>query len=192
MRQLIFVTHAQVSIDPAVPVTDWPLSPAGRARHAAHAARLGGIGCVVSSSERKARDAAAIYADALGLSATEDPGLGENDRSATGYLPPPEFEATADAFFANPTHSIRGWERAVDAQARVLAALQRVCTAAPDGDILVAAHGAVGALLRAHVLGAPIDRSHDQPPTGGGNVLRLALPRWTWLSGWITVDEDGS
>lgn len=26
----------------------------------------------------------------------------ENDRSATGFLPPPEFEAVANQFFANP------------------------------------------------------------------------------------------
>ena len=74
--------------------------------------------------------------------------LGENDRSATGFLPPPEFERMADAFFANPTVSVRGWERAVDVQARIVAAVRAVAAAEEGaGDILVAAHGAVGALL---------------------------------------------
>ena len=52
------------------------------------------------------------------------PGIGENDRSATGFLPREEFWATADLFFAHPTESIRGWERAIDAQARIVAADQ--------------------------------------------------------------------
>ena len=33
--------------------------------------------------------------------------LGENDRSATGYLPKAEFEALADAFFSAPMSAWR-------------------------------------------------------------------------------------
>lgn len=36
----------------------------------------------------------------------------ENDRSSTGFLPPEEFEVVADAFFAQPGVSVRGWETA--------------------------------------------------------------------------------
>ena len=49
------------------------------------------------------------------LSVEERPGIGENDRSATGFVPAEEFEALADTFFADPHTSIRGWERAIDA-----------------------------------------------------------------------------
>jgi hypothetical protein len=34
--------------------------------------------------------------------------LGENDRSATGFLEPDVFETTADRFFAEPDRSIDG------------------------------------------------------------------------------------
>jgi hypothetical protein len=34
--------------------------------------------------------------------------LGENDRSATGFLEPDVFDATADRFFAEPDRSIDG------------------------------------------------------------------------------------
>lgn len=44
-----------------------------------------------------------------------DPLLGENDRSATGYLPHEEFEAAANAFFEQPDASFCGWETAVEA-----------------------------------------------------------------------------
>ena len=55
--------------------------------------------------------------------------LHENDRSATGYLPPDRFEAVADRFFAEPETSVLGWERAVDAQARIVACVARIVAA---------------------------------------------------------------
>ena len=70
----------------------------------------------------------------------------ENDRSATGYLPGPEFEATADRFFAEPQISVRGWERAIDAQARILGAVAETLARHPGGDLLLVGHGAVGTL----------------------------------------------
>ena len=118
MASVFFITHPDVLIDPAVPVPDWPLSPRGVARMHAMLGQpwIAGIVAVCSSTERKARDGAAILAAHLGLLPVARADLGENDRSATGYLPKPQFEATADAFFAHPETSVRGWERAIDAQ----------------------------------------------------------------------------
>ena len=115
-----FITHPDVVIDPAVPVPDWPLSERGRARMAAAlgAPWVSGIRAIHCSTEQKAIDGAAMLAGHLGLPFATHADLGENDRSATGYLPRVEFEATADLFFAHPTESIRGWDRAVDAQAQ--------------------------------------------------------------------------
>ena len=45
----------------------------------------------------------------------------------------PRHEALADRFFADPHHSAEGWERAVDAQHRVVTALADVHLA-PSGD----------------------------------------------------------
>ena len=78
-------------------------------------------------NEPNARDAAQILAEALGLngySVVAD--LRENDRSATGFLDEKEFEATVDAFFAQPETSVRGWEPAVDAQARAIGSSPRL------------------------------------------------------------------
>ena len=52
--------------------------------------------------------------------------LGENDRSATGYLPAPEFESVVDQFFAHPAASIRGWEPAAVAQQRIVRAVTAI------------------------------------------------------------------
>ena len=122
-------------------------------------------------SERKARDGAEVLAAALslaGYSVVDD--LGENDRSATGYLPKQEFEATANAFYARPEESVRGWERAADAQARIVRAADRIMSQTPaDGDVAIVGHGGTGTLLYCHLAGLPIDRRYDQPATNGGN-----------------------
>ncbi len=189
VRRIIFVTHAQVEIDPHRPVPDWPLNALGKARHEAFSSDpvLSGIASVYSSAERKARDAAEIHAEHLGLQPRIVESLGENDRSATGYLPPDEFEAMADAFFANPDQQVRGWESARAAQARVVSAVRTVYELDRGGrDILIVSHGAVGTLLRCACLRRPISRSEDQP-AGGGNYFVIQLPEWTTHPDWRTI-----
>lgn len=194
MRRLFFITHGDVVIDADVPVPDWPLSTRGRARHgrAAGLPAYAGGSAVYASAERKAQDAAEIHAQALGLSVQTEPELHENDRSATGYLPKDQFEAMADAFFAQPDQSVRGWERAVDAQARIVRAVTRIAQAdRTGGDIAVLAHGGVGTLLLCHALGAAIDRRHDQPGGAGGNVIVLSLPGLALLHSWQDMEALG-
>lgn len=191
--QIFFVTHAEVDVDPGVPVPAWGLSAAGRAR-AQHLVRqpwVPGLTGVVSSAERKALETAEVLAGAAGLPVAVDEALGENDRSATGYLPPAEFEAVADAFFARPDESVRGWERAADAQRRIVTAVGRV-TAAATGDVAVVAHGGVGALLLCSLLGVPIDRRYDQP--GQGSWYRFDPATGRVAHGWrrITAGRPAS
>ena len=91
----------------------------------------------------------------------------ENDRSATGFLVSKEFEAVVDEFFAQPLTSIRGWERAIDAQLRIVREVECVLARNEPGDVLFVGHGAVGTLLLCHYSGFAIDRSHGQPDGGG-------------------------
>ena len=190
MASVYFITHPDVLIDPAVPVPEWRLNARGVARMRAMLVHdwIRGIAHVASSTERKAVDGAAILAAHLGLVPAMYAGLGENDRSSTGYLAKAEFEAMADAFFANPEASVSGWERAVDAQARIVAAMRDVLCAAPTGDVAVVSHGGVGALLLCHLLGSPISRAADQPPGGGGYVLAFDRAAWTLRHGWRPID----
>jgi broad specificity phosphatase PhoE len=168
-----YLTHPQVVIDPATPVPDWGLNETGQARVAALAASgwLQGTGhgtvLVVSSAERKAIETAEPLAEALGAPCEVRAEMHENDRSATGFLATPEFEAAADAFFAEPMASFQGWERAIDAQARVVAQVNDVLAAAPTGDVLFVGHGGVGTLLYCHCAGLPISRAYDQIGGGG-------------------------
>lgn len=205
MATAYFLTHPDVLIDPAVPVPDWPLSPRGRQRmrQALVQPWVSGIRAIWSSPERKARDGADLLAAYLGLPVTELAGLGENDRSATGYLPRSAFEAMADLFFAHPQESIRGWERAVDAQRRIVAAVDHVLaghgpadpaladsgpSATRAGDVAIVAHGAVGALLLCHLRGKAITRADDQPPGHGGNYFAFDVATRQLRHGWRPID----
>ncbi|MCO6417222.1 phosphoglycerate mutase family protein [Siccirubricoccus sp. KC 17139] len=195
MRPVHFITHPEVVIDPAVPVTDWPLSARGIARMQRLASRpwARGLGAIFCSAERKARDAAGLLAAPLGLAPIILPGLGENDRSATGYLPRTEFETVADAFFAQPMQSVRGWERAADAQRRILAAVEAVLAqvAGGTGAVAILAHGAVGALLLCHLKRVPISRAEDQPGEGGGQAFSFEAASRALLAGWRSLEALG-
>jgi broad specificity phosphatase PhoE len=124
----VYVTHPQVRIDPAVPIPQWGLSDLGRERTilTAQSPWLRRIGRIVSSDEVKAVETAAILAEAARCPVEIAESMGENDRSATGFLPPPEFEKAADWFFAHPHESFTGWERAIDAQGRIVSAVETV------------------------------------------------------------------
>lgn len=186
-----FITHPEVSIDAAVPVPDWPLSPVGSRRMQAAMRQpwLAAVRSVFCSAERKAMDAAAVVANHLGLRRIVVEALGENDRSATGYLPKSEFEAVADAFFAQPDDSVRGWERARDAQHRIVDAVERaISMSVADGDIAIVSHGGVGTLFLCHLKGVAISRSEDQPGEGGGNFFSFDAADRHLLSEWRPIE----
>ena len=190
MAKLLFITHPEVEVDPARPVARWVLSAPGIARIRAFAAgpQVAEVVAIFASTEAKAIEAAGILAARLGLGVRVAKDLGENDRTATGFLPPPEFEATADLFFAHPETSIRGWERAIDAQRRIVAAVGAVLADAPaTGDIAIVGHGGVGTLLLCHLAGLPIARSHDQIP-GGGSVFAFDRKTSRVLHGWRALE----
>jgi broad specificity phosphatase PhoE len=193
--RVYFITHPEVLIDPAVAVPEWPLSARGRERMGAllNQPWLPGISAVWCSTERKAMDGAEIIGRAIGSVPRSLATLGENDRSATGYLPKAEFEATADAFFANPLQSARGWETAADAQQRIVAAIGTVVAgAAGGGDVAVVSHGGVGALLLCWLKACPISRNEDQPGGGGGNYCCFEFDPYRLRHGWLAIDSTTS
>ena len=190
MPIVYYITHPQVQIDPSIPVPEWGLSDIGRARASAMLEQpwVGSIRRIVASAERKAIETAEILARHLGLTVELREAMRENDRSATGFLPPPEFEAVADQFFANPHKSIRGWERAIDAQQRIVGEVEAVLDAADSGDIVFVGHGGVGTLLLLSLSGREISREADQP-AGGGNYFAYDVGAHSVVHGWRPIDH---
>lgn len=189
MARALFISHPEVVVDLAKPVPAWCLSPKGVARMRAFAASetVAAVAVVRSSAETKAVEPAAILADAHGLVPQVREPLHENDRSSTGFMPPPELEKVADAFFANPRESVRGWERAVDAQDRIAAAVEHVLAQSAGGDVAIVAHGGVGTLLLCRYLAEPIDRRRDQPFQGHWWAFDVATRKV--LQGWTPIAE---
>lgn len=190
-----YLTHPQVLVDPQQEVGRWSLNPTGRARVRALAEGVAaGLGAlsrtarVISSYETKAIETASPLALELGVPLEILPDMHENDRSATGFLPPVEFEAVADQFFAEPGISVRGWETAEAAQARILAAVTACLEGPQPGDVLLVGHGAVGTLLYCALAGLGIDRRHDQGPGGGGRWFGFDLDDRRPGPGWQPME----
>lgn len=186
---LRYLSHPQVQVDANVPVPDWGLSDLGRSRTEAirNAPSLKNTDLIISSAERKAIETAEIIGDTIGVAVTRVHRMHENNRSATGFLPPEEFEKVADLFFLHPEQSVRGWERALDAQARIVEETNNFVRDHKSGDILLVGHGGVGTLLYLHFAGVPISRDHDQP-AGGGNFFAVSLDTFTPLHGWCPME----
>lgn len=207
MKQIArYLTHPQVIIDPKKPVEKWGLNAIGQARVDAlvlsitterdHPLRQTKL--IVSSAETKAIETAKPIAEALNCALIIREKMHENDRSATGFLPPDEFELVADQFFTHPDKSIYGWETASAAQSRMLLEVD-ACLTNPDfaktndSDILFVGHGAVGTLLYCAYSNQAIDRSFDQGfaagVSGGGNVFTFDLENLKAISHWQSMEE---
>ncbi len=186
---VFYVTHPQVAVDPSIPVTAWGLDDRGRERARAMLGQpwISGIRRIVSSNETKAIETATIVADHLGVTFEVRDGLGENDRAATGFVPPAEFEVLADAFFADPEVSVRGWERAIDAQRRIVTAMDTCLSETIDGDVMIVGHGGVGTLWYCHLADVAIDRRHDQP--GQGHYFAVDPTSGRPRHGWRPIDD---
>lgn len=186
----LYITHPQVRIDRDIPVPQWGLSELGaaRAHEAAGSAWALTMRRIISSDETKAIETAQILAAACGAQVEIVHGMHENDRSATGFLPPPEFEKAADWFFAHPEESFHGWERAIDAQRRIVSAVERILA---DHDIsepiAFVGHGGVGTLLKCHLEGRSIGRDRDQPG-GGGNLYCFSLADRRLSCDWTPIE----
>lgn len=187
----VYLTHPQVMIDPAVAVPQWGLSQIGRERtlHTAQSPWLRGIGRIVSSGEVKAVETASILAEPAGCAVEVAHHMGENDRLATGFLAPAEFERAADWFFAHPQESFKGWERAIDAQVRIVSVVDALlATHDPKVPILFVGHGGVGTLLKCHLAGRAIGRDADQPPGAGGNLYMFDLSTKRLACDWQKME----
>lgn len=191
MSMHCYLTHPQVRIDPAVPVPQWGLSDVGAARMHALAAQpwIRRFARIIASGETKAIEAAAIVGQAIGVTPESVEIMHENDRSATGFLPPPEFEAVADQFFAHPQTSIRGWEKAADAQARIVGAVMAALGEAPARPTLFVGHGGVGTLLKCRIGARSIARAEDQGPGGGGRYFHFRVAPDQLLHDWTAIED---
>ncbi|MDM7850345.1 histidine phosphatase family protein [Pseudochrobactrum kiredjianiae] len=73
------------------------------------------------------------------------------------------------SFFAQPDCSVRGWESAADAQARICAVMNEIIAESAKAQhktVVICGHGATGTLLYCALAGVPISRHYDQSSQG--------------------------
>ena len=187
MPRAIYLTHPEVVIDPNVPVPDWGLSAVGRARLVQSAEKFADVTRIITSTERKARDGGDALGECLGITSEALPGFGENDRSATGYLPESEFWPVVEAFFGAPDESVRGWETARHAQERIVEAVLAVLRCSQKGElVLFIGHGGVGSLLYASLAGLRIG-AEESMSGGMGRLFKFEIGEIP--SAWISLED---
>jgi len=149
---LFLITHAHTQQKRDADATRWDLSPAGY-EQAAGLARLpfwDGVDRIVVSSEAKTRLTVGPVLAERRLPLTVDPRYDEL-RRGSGWVD--DYGAQVAEVFANPAHSIGGWESASAALARFLAGIHALADAFPAETIALVGHGLTFSLFRAYLLG---------------------------------------
>ena len=190
MARIYFMTHPEVQFDWAIPVPQWDLSDVGRARLEKLITQpwIRTLTSVFASPERKSVSAATRIAQVCDVPLCFMPELTEIDRSAAGTLPPEQYSAVTEMFFARPDQSARGWERATDAQRRITGAFERIVKDADTkANVAIVSHGGVGTLLLCQLKSASIRRSEDQPGQGHYFVYNTEEKRVE--HGWRRIDD---
>jgi broad specificity phosphatase PhoE len=191
MPHVFIITHPEVTFDAATPVSQWQLSELGQRRleSLAGLSWVPTLRSVHSSTEPKATATAQRIAGVCGVKVQTHANLVEIDRSATGVLPPARYSEVTEEFFARPDQSASGWERAVDAQRRMVDAAGSILIAnSPDGDIAIVTHGGVATLLLCYHRPCPIRRSEDQP--GQGHYLVFDRATMKPITAWLRFETD--
>ncbi len=189
---VFFISHANVLINPEIPVPEWKLSDKGVIRHKEFNKNqfVRNIEMIFCSQEQKAIDGAKILSDYLNIEFKQIESLGEMDRSSTGYLGEEEFQETANMFFANPNESIRGWEKATEAQERIVTTTKHLINQEQKkGNIAIISHGGVGSLLLCYLLNKNISREFDQPFNGGGNYFCFERETLKVIHKWKDISK---
>ncbi|MEO1063836.1 MAG: histidine phosphatase family protein [Actinomycetota bacterium] len=156
---LLVIRHAlpeRVERDDGAPA-DPPLSTLGhrQARRLAERLTDDGIDRLYVSPMQRARQTAAPFAEASGLTAVVEPDVAEFDRDSDSYVPMEELKATDyEAWAAMVAEG--GMPEGADPiafQRTVVAALERIIAAHRGETVAVVCHGGVINAWGAHVLG---------------------------------------
>ncbi len=175
MRKLILIKHSRPEIVPALPASQWRLSPDGRLRCRRLAQKLfvHDPGVIVASLEPKAIETGRIVADCLGRPLETAPDLHEHDRRDVKFLQDgKEFQRLVARVFQDPDKLVFGGETADQAHERFARAVSGVIERFPDRNPALVSHGTVITLFVSRVVGAEPVRFWK----------RLGLPSFVVLS----------
>jgi broad specificity phosphatase PhoE len=179
MKPLFLIRHAPVTLELDRPSDQWTLTSEGiaLAQQLAALPIIDSLDAVYTSPEPKARETARPLAERFGLHLLHRDALRELDRGPANLPGRTAYDAAVERAFSDPEQSMNGWERAVDAQTRIVACV-READRQHAGPIAIVSHGLVLSLLLAHL--------REQPRVDFAEWRAIALPalaivdRETW------------
>lgn len=185
MTLLTLITHAHTQRDPALDAVHWRLSAAGEQQAAVLAGQpfWRDVDRILVSSEPKTRLTVAPLLAVYDLPLLSDSRFDEARRP--GWVE--NYAAQVAHFFADPLHSVDGWEPAADALNRILDAFATHIQPDGEGHVALVGHGLVLSLYRAHVLGLPRPPFDAWLRLGFAAVARVDLCRPTLLQDFTPV-----
>jgi len=181
---MYFITHPEVIIDPNLPISLWDYSERGAARLEKILKKIWikSVETIYSSDEPRATKAAQLIADQLGYRLHVLEELGDVNRSSTGTVPHQEYTGLMDNFYNAPEKSVRGWEKALDAQKRILLGIDKILALSPSSRfIALVSHTNMANLLLCKIKGIPIERIQNPPMTFSFEVEPGGKPQ-NWKS----------
>lgn len=171
MTKIYLIRHAETEPAGDDP-TMWPLSERGEDQVRVLAAQpfWTEVKAIVTSDELKAVATVSDIAIQRGIPFFKHEGLRELKRTP-GWLA--AYDERVREVFARPAQSVEGWERAADAQARVLACVDELIARFDPEPFAVVSHGMLIALLLASVQNVLAQAFDVWQQIGFANVISM-------------------
>jgi len=166
-NSVILLRHAETSINPSLPAHEWSITADGirKTRELAKSDIFTKIDGIVHSSERKARQTADTFAEALRVDLYELPEFDELRRPAGMPLSNREYRLLVREALTNLGRGPSGWESGAQALKRFSEAMKRINIMFYDKNILVVSHGIILTLYFSQLR----------------NLQSIAFERWTQM-----------
>ena len=163
--------------------TDVPLNPAGmrQAQAAAESLRGTNLEAIYTSDLQRARQTAEAVAAATGAHVRQDRRLREIALGAWEGMSFDEIHRrdgeALDLFRGDPAnHRAPRGESVPEVRRRVLACLQEILRAFPDGRVAVVSHGLALAVVKVLLLGLPLETVWQHEPANAAVEVYLSPP----------------
>ena len=186
MTELVLIRHGETDWNRELRwqgQTDVPLNPAGmrQAQAAAESLRGTKLEAIYTSDLQRARQTAEAVAAATGARVRQDRRLREIALGAWEGMTFDEIHRrdgeALDLFRGDPANRrAPGGESVPEVRVRVLACLQEILRAFPDGRVAVVSHGLALAVVKVLLLGLPLETVWQHEPANAAVEVYLSPP----------------
>ena len=186
MTELVLIRHGETDWNRELRwqgQTDVPLNPAGmrQAQAAAETLRGTNLEAIYTSDLQRARQTAEAVAAATGAHVRQDRRLREIALGAWEGMSFDEIHRrdgeALDLFRGDPAnHRAPRGESVPEVRRRVLACLQEILRAFPDGRVAVVSHGLALAVVKVLLLGLPLETVWQHEPANAAVEVYLSPP----------------